>query len=254
MFNTKAKKRKVSKKNKKSWRKHVDIKDVDRFLEDSRLEERLGCFSVRENSDLFVISTEPEILSKKARRELLQSKEPRCFNILKPHSSVPDPVTKRNRVKTKNERKNSLLLRKETIRKSQGILKLKDKLRLKNKNIAAKKRLNKPQRVEFKDDVWKKKFGKKVDTDWLSSDTVRHTLFHFGTKKKLPTSIHKKNSAIPAIEAPHPGISYNPSFEDHQDLLQDIAQKEMKLIKEEKHLERVTTKMFKKVHYVHICM
>lgn len=36
------KKKRVSKKNKSSWRKHVDIKDVDEFLEEKRLEERLG--------------------------------------------------------------------------------------------------------------------------------------------------------------------------------------------------------------------
>lgn len=36
------KKKRVSKKNKKSWRKHTDTKDVDSFLDDKRLEERLG--------------------------------------------------------------------------------------------------------------------------------------------------------------------------------------------------------------------
>jgi len=36
------KKKRVSKKNKKSWRKHTDTKDVDSFLDEIRLEERLG--------------------------------------------------------------------------------------------------------------------------------------------------------------------------------------------------------------------
>lgn len=40
--NMKEKKKRVSKKNKSSWRKHVDVKDVDEFLEEQRLEERLG--------------------------------------------------------------------------------------------------------------------------------------------------------------------------------------------------------------------
>ncbi|XP_076620000.1 ribosome biogenesis protein NOP53 [Colletes latitarsis] len=248
MVESKTKKRKVSKKKKISWRKHVDIRDVDKFLENSRLEERLGSFSTRKDSDLFEISTKPEILSKKSRRELLRLKEPRCFNILKPHTLVPDPIVKRNRVKTKNERKNALLLRKEAIEKSQGILKLKEKLRLKNRRIAEIRKLNKPKRGEFNKDVWKEKFGNEIDTNWLSSTTIKHILSHFGMKKKkLPTSLHKKHSAIPIIEAPHPGTSYNPSFEDHQNLLQKIAEEEMKLMKEEKHLERVTTKMFKKV-------
>ncbi|XP_076652703.1 ribosome biogenesis protein NOP53 [Halictus rubicundus] len=248
MVEAKTKKRKVSKKTKKSWRKHVDIEDVDKFLENTRQEERLGSFSNRENDDLFVISTKPEVLSKKARRELLQSKEPRCFNVLKPHSSVPDPIAKRNRVRTKEERKNPILLKKEALRKAQGIVKLKDKLRLKNKAIAAEKILLRPKRGEFKDDVWKEKTDNGIDTEWMYPDTVRHTMTHFGVKKKrLPTSLHKKPSVLPAIEVPHPGTSYNPSYEDHQNLLREVAEKELELMKEEKHLERVTTKMFKKV-------
>lgn len=38
----KLRKKRVSKKQKGSWRKHVDIHDVEEFLEDQRLEERLG--------------------------------------------------------------------------------------------------------------------------------------------------------------------------------------------------------------------
>ncbi|CAK9806385.1 Ribosome biogenesis protein NOP53 [Anthophora plagiata] len=244
----KTKKRKVSKKNKKAWRKHVDTRDVDKFLEDSRLEERLGSFTTRKDSELFEVSAKPEVLPKKLQRELLKSKEPRCFNILKPHTAVPDPITKRNRVRTKEERKNALVLKKEAIRKSRGILKLKEKLKLKNRMIAMTKRLAKPKRGEFNSDVWKEKIANDVDIEWLSSDTIRHTLTHFGVKKKrLPNSLHKKPSVLPAVEAPHPGMSYNPSFDDHQSLLHKVAQKELELIKEEKHLERVTTKMFKKV-------
>lgn len=36
------KKKRVSKKNKAAWRKHSDIRDVEEFLEEQRLEERLG--------------------------------------------------------------------------------------------------------------------------------------------------------------------------------------------------------------------
>lgn len=34
--------KKVSKKHKSSWRKHIDDTDVDSFFEDKRLVERLG--------------------------------------------------------------------------------------------------------------------------------------------------------------------------------------------------------------------
>lgn len=49
------------------------------------------------------------------------------------------------------------------------------------------------------------------------------------------------------IEAPHPGLSYNPSFEDHQDLLEKVKERELRIIKKEEHLTRVTTAMFDRV-------
>lgn len=39
---TSGKKKRVSKKAPKSWRKHVDITDVEDFLEDKRFSERVG--------------------------------------------------------------------------------------------------------------------------------------------------------------------------------------------------------------------
>ena len=48
--------KKASKKNKKSWRKNTDLEDVEEFLEDQRLEERLGgSFDKRSDSDIFVV-------------------------------------------------------------------------------------------------------------------------------------------------------------------------------------------------------
>jgi len=65
MFDTKIKKHKVSKKTKKSWR-NIDIKDVDAFLEDNRLEERLGIpFSERTDVQLFTIDKTAGVIKKK---------------------------------------------------------------------------------------------------------------------------------------------------------------------------------------------
>lgn len=36
------KKKRVSKKTKQSWRKHIDLKDVDDFMEEVRFDERVG--------------------------------------------------------------------------------------------------------------------------------------------------------------------------------------------------------------------
>jgi len=37
-----AKKKRVSMKKKANWRKHTDIEDVEQFLEEQRLQERIG--------------------------------------------------------------------------------------------------------------------------------------------------------------------------------------------------------------------
>lgn len=49
------------------------------------------------------------------------------------------------------------------------------------------------------------------------------------------------------FEAPHPGMSYNPSLKAHQELLELVTEREEGIIKKEKHLKRVTTSMFSKV-------
>jgi nucleolar protein 53 len=47
-----------SKKNKKSWRKNTSIEDIEEFLDDQRLEERLGgSFDTRKDEDLFMVDT-----------------------------------------------------------------------------------------------------------------------------------------------------------------------------------------------------
>lgn len=50
-----------------------------------------------------------------------------------------------------------------------------------------------------------------------------------------------------AIQIPHPGTSYNPSLDDHLALMSAVEERELKIIKKEEHLDRVTTAMFKKV-------
>lgn len=258
MIDTKTKKRKVSKKTKKSWRKHVDTKDVDAFLDDKRLEERLGIpLSQQADSQLFTIDKTTDtaktvVISKHVARLALKNKEAKCFASLKPHTQVPDPICKRNRVRTKEERMNSILRQHEAERKSKGILKLKEKEALKNRALAKAASLNCLKRGDLKNDVWDIISDPLPETvtEWMTSDSIRHTIKHLGvSKRKLPSSLHKRPSILPAVETPHPGISYNPSYADHQELLDKIAQNELKLMKEEAHLNRVTNKMFKKASH-----
>jgi len=255
MADSKTKKRRVSKKTKKSWRKYVDIKDVDAFLEDKRLEERLGVpLSEYSNAQLFIVdntadTVESGITSKRAARLALKAKELRCFASLKPHTHVPDPISVRNRVRTKEERINFILRQCRTERKMKDILKLKEK-ESKNKVLAkATLGTNCSEKRDVTNDIWTGTTDllPKTVTEWMSTDSIRHTIKHLGVKKrKLPLLLLKKPSSLPAVENPHPGTSYNPSYADHQELLYEATQKELEFIKQQEHLDRVTTQMFKK--------
>ena len=52
----------ASKKNKKSWRKNTSIEDIEEFLDDQRLEERLGGSF---DQDLFVVDSKRDVEEEK---------------------------------------------------------------------------------------------------------------------------------------------------------------------------------------------
>lgn len=251
------KKRQGSKKTKKAWRK-TDIQDVEDFLEDKRLEERLGIsFNDTKDEDLFTIDTAPDSqnLEKyedfiKDRRSKISSQLPRCFQNLQSDSKVPDPIAKRNRVKTAEERKHPLLRLKEADLKAKGILKAKEVGRLRNRELNALRKKNKPVKGEFSKDLWDddKPLPGEMNSEWVLQPAKEHNVAHSNLREMvIRYKKRSKPSKIPAIEAPHPGVSYNPSYSAHRELLESVANKEMELIKKDQHLTRVTSKMFNKV-------
>ncbi|KAL0277003.1 UNVERIFIED_CONTAM: hypothetical protein PYX00_004438 [Menopon gallinae] len=259
-----AKRKRVSKKTKKSWRKNVDINDVEDFLEEQRWEERTG-FKVSElkDEDLFEIhktgdnetTTVPlkpteNITSKKpsGSMRLRETSTPVAFSILEKRSAVPDPVIKRNRVKTREEKRHPAVKKIFQERLEKGILTAKQKMSLRDRKKAELERRRRSKIPQFKSDLWGKENELDLDKDWLYEDTVRHTLTNTGNLNvKPPKSIRTKPSQIPAVEPPHPGTSYNPSLKDHRSILELVAETEQKMEKSEKHLKRVTTDMFQKV-------
>jgi nucleolar protein 53 len=55
--------------------------------------------------------------------------------------------------------------------------------------------------------------------------------------KKPKNPLYKK-SALPSIELPHPGTSYNPDYDDHQELLLQAHVIELKKLQDEQRLMR----------------
>lgn len=83
---------------------------------------------------------------------------------------------------------------------------------------------------------------------WLPNEVLNHNA------KVLPKLSDKKMSHpvqstcnADDMKCPHPGLSYNPTIEDHVSLLDNIAEKETELLKREAHINRVTQNLFKQV-------
>ncbi|CAH2054962.1 unnamed protein product, partial [Iphiclides podalirius] len=256
------KKKHVSKKNKKAWRKYCDIKDVEDFLEDQRLDERLGKFETKADSELFVVDTggdeKPEVvdvkpLSLKQRKRALLSQTPKCFEVLLPTSKVQDPNAKRNRVNPVGTKPTALSKLSQKRRINKGVHVKKVELVRKNRKIALdKKRKMKEIQNTFEKNLWggdlleAKGVPSTLCDEFVSSDAQLHNVLP--DKRLRPKPPPPKTVATrAAIEMPHPGVSYNPSYQEHQDLLQEVVQHEQKMIKKEQHLNRVTTRMFSKV-------
>ncbi|CAG9854812.1 unnamed protein product [Phyllotreta striolata] len=228
------KRKRVSKKLKSAWRKHANVADVEDFLEEKRSEERLGELTTVPDEALFRIDSQvsKDIPVLRNRKKLAAAKELKCFSALRPYTNVPDPVTKRNRVRTKEERQSVFVRNKKSAKTSKLVKQT-------GKPLSKKKE---PKRGEFNTNLWEEGNVNNPSTDeWVDSNTVKHNSNE--VRKTRQSNKHKS----PAIELPHPGMSYNPSYEDHQDLLRQVAEKEEKLIKEEEHLHRVTRGMFSKV-------
>ena len=235
---------KASKKNKKSWRKNVDLEDVEAFLEDKRLEERLQVEDIREKKDaeLFVLDDrghdEVEVEVKRGSKEL------KCFQHLTVKSGAKDPKKGRNRVKTESERKNPILRNKKTNRSLKLKMAANDrKMHLRKKEAEMETRMTR-RRIKFDFDLWADEGQKNsADLEWAADEVKKHNVKR---SRKVPDDFLAKTSDLGAVEAPHSGSSYNPSLSDHRDLLWRAAEVEVKKEKAERKIDFHTTKMFPK--------
>jgi len=251
----------ASKSKKKSWKKNIDMTEVDSFLEEQRLEERTGgVLADKKTEDIFVLDTSGQD-AKEKRRKKKEKKPLRCHAMLEGLPGVPDPKPIRPRVRTVEERMNPVVKKKLALLKEQGLVTAKDKDRARNRAVyqQMKKQVTEDKktrrRTKFDFDLWgadateekpqKKETG--VDDQWINHVTKVHT--KVWTNDHIPKAAKTRSqdstgSLLPAVEVPHPGTSYNPALKDHQDLLLEATLIQMEKEKEEKRVERATTGMF----------
>nr|CAG4648689.1 EOG090X07H9 [Polyphemus pediculus] len=253
--------KRIVKHKKKAWRA-APVDDVERYLESQRLDERLGApFNERPSESLFIVDNSKEDESKPAqpkRRKLKEIGPLRCYEILIPNSAVPDPLKSRNRVRTPQERGDPLLKKIEEERRAKGKIPIRflNSMKDHQKNVEKLAEKPKPERLRsnFDFDMWGDKGDyimigdKRVVVTDLSDTVKQYTMEKTGKRVySRPKSMFNKTTALPPIEFPHPGTSYNPTFEDHQALIKDAYQVEVKEIKQEAHVRRQLGPMMKKI-------
>ncbi|XP_073405229.1 ribosome biogenesis protein NOP53 [Dendrobates tinctorius] len=234
------KRKRVNRNKKKNWKKHSDVRDVEEFLDDVRLQERTvgGLLSEKANENLFFVDTGKKKKDPRTDRKRLKKRtKPLWIDLnLQPDSKVPPPkdilshqVPNGRKLKRKREREGTL--------EKKGILPRTDRLLVAQLNRPSSTLVdeanNNPGRGFY--DLW----GERNPLD--SASQGKDPWYLEQTKKsrvKRPDRLNKKPSELPAIEIAAAGASYNPTYESHQDLMLKAHEVEVKKLKEARKLSR----------------
>lgn len=212
-----------SKKRKSSWRKNIDISDVEKFLEESREEERVEAIAEKVDPELFLKDDTKfsKLKLKETRKKKFQAVPKFCSSSelssygkgLKALSGVlvGKPNVKRHVYSSKQSK-------------------------VFGKTIKA---LKTP-----KTDIWENQPTEK--NEWLNDAVIKHNESLTG-KPLVKSSIKVKNNAVPNVELPQPGASYNPTIDDYNELKQSVISKEREINKINSHYDRVITSKFTKM-------
>ncbi|KAL0137846.1 ribosome biogenesis protein Nop53/GLTSCR2 [Mucor lusitanicus] len=196
------KKAQPSRKGKKAWRKNVDITDVEEAQEELRSVERvIGNADDLKDEDLFTIDVAGDT---GVKRKLAKDKPLRVDEILDQRSAVPAVKSKKSPFK-KPEMTDKVVSKHE-------LKTLKRKID-NNAPVAPKKKTKKSANPGKSYDLW--------DEAPVEEAPVNDFL-PVKAKLKVPKTVTVKPAAlehIPAIATPEGGHSYNPSVEEHQQLL-----------------------------------
>lgn len=169
--------------------------------------------SEKTNDELFAIDTLPKKkkqkkigLSLSEKRKKLRESIPKCFSSLINDSKVTDPISKRNRVRTKEERRHFIGKSVEEANEAKGIFKKKMLKSLADQNRSfeeAEAKRQASKRHVFDKDIWEigtpgdLRKGKDFKSDWLDEKVTTHNIVNTGTPiVSVPTSAFHKRSKL----------------------------------------------------------
>ncbi|KAG0230488.1 hypothetical protein BGW42_000909 [Actinomortierella wolfii] len=234
-----------SRKGKKAWRKNVDINDIEVNLDELRAEERTTGGKVHQRPDelLFTLDTKGDSKTIKTLRkdrplkmdEILaeRSKVPALTGRKKPASTAPaiNPVKSNAKIsKAERERLLSLIRRKTS-----------NSLFATTPKNLGRRGMTDAVKAAGTYDVWGEEPAKEEEMEEESEEEAETDFVKEVITKapvKAPATLKMKPKvAIPAVKESHPGASYNPTMQDHQDLLRIAHEEELKLLQEKEKLE-----------------
>ena len=181
---------KASKKNKKSWRKNVDMTDVNEYLEEKRFDERVGG-SITDKPDeaLFTLDTNVDTELSETKRKRREDKPLKCFALLNGLPGAANPVPVRNYTLTPDQRENPIVKDKRLRKIKEGKIQKKHLDRVKDRKMhlekkeATKAEAKTRRRTTFDFDLWedddnkkdKTKNEKLPDKDWVNKEALVQT-------------------------------------------------------------------------------
>ncbi|XP_062274948.1 ribosome biogenesis protein NOP53 isoform X1 [Scomber scombrus] len=234
--------KRVNKNKKKNWNKHIDVNDVEDFLEDVRHQERTtgGLLSEKPDDSLFFLDVgQPQRAEPKEEEEPVEGKRkkrrgPLRIDLILQHDSLVPPPKDVLSYQQPNAKKLRRIAQKAEQLAAKGVVPRRQK-RLLNRqpvNRTTKKAVteanNNPDREYY--DIWGQE-PKEVGDAWFLQQTGKKRV-------KRPEKLNEKPSVLPAVEVIAPGGSYNPDFFSHQALLQEAHEVEVKKQKAEDKIER----------------
>uniref|UniRef100_S4R8Y5 Ribosome biogenesis protein NOP53 n=1 Tax=Petromyzon marinus TaxID=7757 RepID=S4R8Y5_PETMA len=242
------KRKKMNKNKKKNWVKCSDVTDVEEFLEDVRLQERTTGGLVKDQPDASIFFFDTKNKSKvlttflpPTDRNSNKGRQDRPLKIdliLQPSSGVDTPLNLSVQQVPGARRARRRVARCERYGPNSGADARAERLLLARARAARKRASAPPEPGKAERpfyDLWDRNgpLGKELQgqDDWFLEQTKRKRV-------KPHILMLEKPSRVPAVEAPLPGLSYNPAYEDHQMLLLDAHAVEVKKLREQKKLER----------------
>lgn len=206
------------------------------------------------DEELFMIDTGSQpTLSVRQQKKLRAQQPSKLFVSLENHSKVDDPIRKRNRVRTLEERKHPLLKAKIKRNKELGIIPQKELQSITDRINASKKIVQtKEKEIDFQRDLWNEeevevtKENPELASTWVTKELKQYHLKNLGIDKvKVPQITYEKRSQLKSIDV-IPGTSYNPNKKDYEELINTVVQKEEENIKMNEKLNRALRPVYKK--------